>query len=155
MFFRDMKNQMTMITILRISRLLLVMIAAACLTSCSNTLHFVPSTVVPGANGSVKVKTDKNNNYAIDVSVRDLAEPSLLTDPKANYVVWMETQNGTQNLGRLRTSRGLFSKSMKGSLVTVTPHTPIKFLITAEDQADARYPGETILTSESNIRVGN
>jgi hypothetical protein len=144
-------------TILKIFRLLLVIIAAACLTSCSNSLKFVPSTIVPGAEGKVNVKTDKNRNYAIDVNVRNLADPSLLTNPKANYVVWMETQNnGTQNLGRLKTSRGLFSKAMKGSLVTVTPHTPIKFLITAEDQANAQYPSsETILTSESNIRVGN
>src|SRR3954466_8718805 len=140
-----------MITILKNSRLLLVVVVAACLASCSNSLNFVPSTIVPGAEGKVKVKTDKNRNYAIDVNVRNLAEPSLLTDPKANYVVWMETQNnGTQNLGRLIISRGLFSKAMKGSLVTVTPHTPIKFLITAEDQADAQYPSsQTVLTSES------
>jgi hypothetical protein len=146
-----------MITILKNSRLLLVVVVAACLASCSNSLNFVPSTIVPGAEGKVKVKTDKNRNYAIDVNVRNLAEPSLLTDPKANYVVWMETQNnGTQNLGRLIISRGLFSKAMKGSLVTVTPHTPIKFLITAEDQADAQYPSsQTVLTSESNIRIGN
>lgn len=146
-----------MMTILQNTRLLLTIAVAACLASCSNSLNFVPSTVVPGANGNVKVKTDKNRNYEIDVNVRNLAEPSLLADPKANYVVWMETQNnGTQNLGRLVTSRGLFSKTMKGSLTTVTPHVPIKFLITAEDQADAQYPSdETILTSESNLRVGN
>lgn len=144
-------------TVLKNSRLLLVITLAACLASCSNTLNFVPSTIVPGAKGNVKVNTDNNNNYTIKVNVRDLADPSLLTDPKGNYVVWMETQNkGTQNLGRLVTSRGLFSKTMKASLTTVTPYTPIKFLITAEDQANAQYPSsETILTSESNIRVGN
>jgi hypothetical protein len=146
-----------MITTLKNARLLLVIMVAACLASCSNSLKFVPSTIVPGAEGKVNVKTDKNRNYAIDVNVRNLADPSLLKDPKANYVVWMETQNnGTQNLGRLTTSRGLFSKAMKGSLETVTPHVPIKFLITAENQADAQYPSsETILTSESNLRIGN
>jgi hypothetical protein len=146
-----------MMNMLKNSRLLLVITAAAWLTSCSNSLNFVPSSMVPGAEGKVKVKTDKNRNYAIDVNVRNLADPSLLTDPKANYVVWMETQNnGTQNLGRLTTSHGLFSKAMKGSLETVTPYTPIRFLVTAEDRADAQYPSsETILTSESNIRVGN
>jgi hypothetical protein len=145
-------------TLLQNSRsLLLVIIAAACLTSCSNTLNFVPSTIVPGAKGDVKVKTDQNKNYSIAVSVRDLADPTLLAEPKANYVVWMETQNnGTQNLGRLVTSSGLFSKRKKASLTTVTPYLPIKFLITAEDKADAEYPStETILTSESNLRVRN
>lgn len=137
--------------------MLLVISMAVCLVSCSNSLNFIPSTVVPGAKGNVHVKTDKNKNYGINVSVRDLADPSELADPKANYVVWMETQNnGTQNLGRLIMSRGLFSKSMKGSLNTVSPYTPIRFVITAEDRADAQYPGsETILTSESNLRVGN
>ena len=136
---------------------MLVIALAACLASCSNTLNFVPSTIVPGAKGNVKVNTDNNRNYTVKVNVRDLADPSLLADPKANYVVWMETtNNGTQNLGRLVTSHGLFSKTMRGSLTTVTPYTPIKFLITAEDQADGQYPGsETILTSESNIRIGN
>src|SRR5688572_3286210 len=111
-----------MIRILQTSHVVVAVVLAACLVSSSNSLRFVPSTVVPGANGQVKVKTDKNRNYAVDVSVRDLADPSLLAEPKASYVVWMETQNnGTQNLGRLMTSRGLFSKSMKGSLTTVTP----------------------------------
>lgn len=155
--FLQYEKQKDMITILKKFRLLFVVVVAACLTSCSNSLNFVPSTIVPGAEGKVKVKTDKNRNYAIDVNVRNLEDPGLLKDPKPNYVVWMETQNnGTQNLGRLTTSRGLFSKTMKGSLMTVSPYTPIRFLVTAEDRADAQYPSsETILTSESNIRVGN
>lgn len=155
--FQEHEKLNHMNTILQNSRLLVVIFLAACLASCSNSLNFVPSTVVPGAKGNVKVKTDRNKNYAIDVNVRDLADPSLLAEPKANYVVWMETQNnGTQNLGRLVMSHGLFSKSKKGSLTTVTPHVPIKFLITAEDRADAQYPSsETVLTSESNLRVGN
>lgn len=146
-----------MITILKNSRLLLVILVAVCLASCSNSLNFVPSTIVPGAKGDVKVKTDKNRNYEIAVNVHDLVDPSQLTDPKGIYVVWMETQNnGTQNLGRLLPQRGLFSKTMNASLTTVTPYTPIRFLITAEHQADAQYPSsETILTSESNLRVGN
>src|SRR4051812_3671120 len=122
-----------MMKALQSSRLMLVIIVAACMTSCSNSLNFVPSSIVPGATGKVNVKTDKNRNYAIDVNVHNLGDPGLLTDPKANYVVWMETQNnGTQNLGRLTTSHGLFSKTMRGSLQTVTPYTPIRFLITAE-----------------------
>jgi hypothetical protein len=150
------KTKNDMMTTLKNYRLLLVMIVAVCLMSCSNSLKFAPSTIVPGAEGKVKVKTDKNGNYAVDVNVRNLADPSLLKDPKANYVVWMETQNGTQNLGRLTTSHGLFSKAMTGSLVTVTPQTPIRFLITAEDRADAQYPSsETVLTSESNLRIRN
>lgn len=133
------------------TRVLLV-IAAFAFTCCSNSLKFVPSTVVPGAEGKVKVKTDKNKNYAVDVNVQNLADPNLLASPKSTYVVWMETaDHGTQNLGRLTSSHGLFSKAMKGSLQTVTPYRPVRFFITGEDRADAQYPAsETVLTSESN-----
>jgi hypothetical protein len=134
-----------------------MVIAAFALMCCSNTLKFIPSTVVPGADGAVKVKTDKNDNYAIDVNVQNLADPSRLESPGSTYVVWMETaQNGTQNLGRLSSSHGLFSKARKASLETVTPYRPVRFFITAEDRADAQYPAsETVLTSESNDRVRN
>ncbi len=130
----------------------LMVIAALIFTCCSNSLKFNPSTVVPGAEGTVKVKTDKNKNYAVDVRVRDLAEPGMLANPKSTYVVWMETADqGTQNLGRLTSSRGLFSKARKASLMTVTPYKPLRFFITAEDRADAQYPAsETVLTSERN-----
>ena len=122
------------------------------MTSCSHSLHFIPSTVVPGAEGKVHVKKDKNHNYAISVNVNNLADASLLKNPRANYVVWMETDNGTQNLGQLTTSHGLFSKAKKASLETVTPHRPLRFLITAEDKPDAQYPNsEIVLTSESNV----
>lgn len=134
-------------------RIVALLIAAMYLTSCSRSLDFIPSTVVPGAEGKVNVKKDKNRNYAISVNVHNLADASLLKNPKANYVVWMETaDNGTQNLGRLTTSHGLFSKAKKGSLETVTPYRPLRFLITAEDRPDAQYPNsEIVLTSESNV----
>src|SRR6186713_2022056 len=113
-------------------RVVALFIAAICFTSCSNSLHFMPSTAVPGAEGKVHVKTDKNQNYSIKVDVRNLAQPRLLADPKNAYVVWMETvNNGTLNIGRLSSSHGLFSKAMKGSLETVTPYRPVRFIITA------------------------
>src|SRR5688572_8437468 len=139
-------------SISRVGYGLVLCLIIAGLASCSQSLNFIPSTLVPGADGKVRVNMDKNRNYAIDVSVDNLADPSLLQTPKANYIVWMETTDkGTQNLGRLVTSRGLFSKAMKGSLETVTPHAPVRFFITAEDQSDPPYPSQVILTSENNL----
>lgn len=136
----------------RVGQSLVLCLFVAGLASCSHSLNFIPSTLVPGADGKVRVSSDKNRNYAINVSVDNLADPSLLQSPKANYIVWMETtDNGTQNLGRLATSRGLFSKTMKGSLETVTPYAPVRFFITAEDKADPPYPSQAILTSENNL----
>ena len=70
---------------------------------------FSTSSVVPAAEGSVKVKKDGNNNYKIDLSVTHLAEAKRHTPPRETYVVWMETEkNGRKNIGQLRMSSGLF-----------------------------------------------
>lgn len=110
--------------------------------SCSRKLTFARSTVAPAAEGYVKLKKDQNNNTAIDVRIRNLANPRQLDPPKNVYVVWMETQHsGTRNIGTITSSTGLFSNKLKGSLQTVTPYKPTGFIITAEDNATVHYPG--------------
>jgi len=54
------------------SRILLLIFAISVLGSCAKKVAFNPSTVAPGATGSVKIKRDKNKNYAIDLKVRNL-----------------------------------------------------------------------------------
>jgi len=54
----------------------------------SKKVAFNTSTVVPGAEGTVKVKKDKNNNFDIDVSIENLVEPNKLTPAKKTYIVW-------------------------------------------------------------------
>ncbi|MEO5500985.1 MAG: hypothetical protein ABIR31_06030 [Ginsengibacter sp.] len=117
------------------------------LNSCAKKLTFGTSSIVPGAEGSVKIKSDKNKNTSIDLSVDRLADPSRLNPPKKTYVVWMETEsNGTKNIGSLNTSSGFLSGKMKSSLKTVTPFKPTGFFITAEDDATAQYAnGQVVL----------
>lgn len=119
--------------------------------ACSRKIAFNTSTVVPAAEGSVKVKKDYNNNYNIDLNVTRLADPKRLNPPKNYYVVWMETeQNGTKNLGRLNTSSGLFSGKLRSSLKTVTGFKPTSFFITAEDEISPSYPsGQIVLRTNS------
>ncbi len=131
-----------------------VMIAGILLagfTGCSKKIMFERSSVVPGAEGSVKVKKDNNNNYSIELEVVNLAEAKRLTPPRTTYIVWAQTeQNSTKNLGSLNTSSGLLSKTLKASLNTVTPFKPTKIFITAEDDTNISYPsGETVLTTGS------
>ncbi len=114
--------------------------------ACTRKIAFSTSTVVPAAQGSVKLKKDNNNNYNIDLSVMRLADPKRLNPPKNIYVVWMDTeQNGTKNIGQLKSSSSLFSKTLKSSLKTVTPFKPTGIFITAEDNANIQYPGEEIV----------
>ncbi len=116
-------------------------------SSCSKKMTFAKSSVVPAAEGYVKVKSDKNNNYTIDLKVKRLANPSDLTPSRKTYVVWMETkENGTKNIGNIRTSSGFLSSKLKSSLKTVTPFKPTAFYITAEDDESTTFPnGEVVL----------
>jgi len=124
----------------------IILFAIFFLQACSKKLAFTTSTVVPAAKGSVKVKDDDNNNYKIELSIIRLAEPKRLNPPKNTYVVWMETkQNGIKNIGQLKTSSGLFSKTLKSSLETVTSFKPVSFFITAEDNANIQYPGDQVV----------
>ena len=130
---------------------IVMLLVAASLSSCSKSVQFMSSTVVPAADGKVKVKKDRNDNYAITVKVENLADPSRLETPKAFYVVWAETaENGTKNLGRLSVNSGFLSKAVKGSLETVSPYKPVRFFITAEDQGDIQYPGMTTVLRTEN-----
>ncbi|HEY5369214.1 MAG TPA: hypothetical protein VIJ75_09500 [Hanamia sp.] len=125
----------------------ILLLIAFMLPSCARKLSFQTSTVVPAAEGSVKVKKNKNKNYDINLSVIRLADPSRLDPPKKVYIVWMNTErNGTKEVGQLNTSSSLLSKTMKSSLKTSVPFQPTGFFITAEDDADMHSPsGQVVL----------
>jgi hypothetical protein len=119
-------------------------------TSCVNSIPFLTSSVVPAATGTVKVKKDGNQNYAIKVQVNNLAEVERLQSSKQMYIVWMETERGiSENLGQLNTSSGFMSKKLSASLETVSSFKPVRFFVTTEFSQNVRYPGtEEILTTD-------
>lgn len=121
------------------------------LESCARKFAFSTSPVVPAAEGSAKVKKGKNDNYEVELRVIRLADPERLTPPRDTYVVWMDTeQNGTKNIGQLKTSTGFLSKTLKSSLETVTSFKPVGFFITAENNANIQYPnGQVVLRTEN------
>jgi len=118
-------------------------------TSCANKKLFLTSTVVPAAEGKVKIKTDKNKNNTIEINIVNLAGPERLTPPKTMYMVWMETDQGvTKNIGQIVTDDGTFSKTLKSNFKTVSSFTPVKIFITAENDPNVRIPSwEVILTT--------
>lgn len=116
--------------------------------SCSKSVSFLTSSVVPGAQGTVKMKVDNNRNYSIDISLSDLAEATRLTPPRLTYIVWMDTdQELTKNIGQLKSSTGFMSKRHKGSFKTVSSDKPMKIFITAEDDPQSQYPGNQVVLS--------
>ena len=87
---------------------------------------------------------DNNNNYAIDISLTDLAEVTRLQPSKLTYIVWMVTdQELTKNIGQLHSSKGIISKQLKGNFKTVSSFKPVKIFITAEDDPNIQYPGNS------------
>ena len=118
--------------------------------SCAKKMSFLTSSIVPAAQGTVKVKTDSNKNYSIDIDIFNLAEPERLHPPRQMYILWMLTdQDMTKNIGQVKTSSATFSKNLKASFQTVSSFKPIKIFVTAEDDPNIQYPGwEVILSTE-------
>ncbi|HLO82087.1 MAG TPA: hypothetical protein VK166_14060 [Chitinophagaceae bacterium] len=121
------------------------------LNSCAKKVSFQTSTVVPAAEGSVKLTKDNNHNYGIKIYLANLAEPTRLQPSKSSYVVWMETdENSTKNIGQINTSTGFMSSKLKASFETVSPVKPTKIFITAEDEPGVQYPGtQVVLTTQA------
>jgi hypothetical protein len=124
------------------------------LFSCATSVNFLNSSVVPAARGSVKIKTDNNKNYVIQITLSDLAEASRLEPAKLTYIVWMITDRDlTKNIGQLNSSKGFMSKQLKGSFKTVSSDKPVKIFITAEYDAAVQYPGTQVVLSTDKFML--
>ena len=133
-------------TVVNPGRFLVFLFMAFQLTSCSKKIEFPTSSVVPAAQGHVKIKKDSNRNFSIDVRIKNLAEPDRLQPPKDVYIVWMETKNsGIKNIGQLKITRDLLSNNLKGNLQAVSSFEPSLIFITAEERADIQFPGAQVV----------
>jgi hypothetical protein len=131
--------------------LIAMLIATSSLSSCSKTLRFNISPVLPSAVGTVKLSTDDNKNRTMTLNIKNLVDPQRLTPPKKIYVVWMQTKNdGTRNLGSLVGSEGYFSSTRTATFSSVITGEPLRFFVTAEESAQVSGPGPvTVLTTSS------
>ena len=134
-----------------ISPVVLLLFTTLFFQSYPEKLVFLNSSIVPSAQGTVEIKIDDNNNYAIEINITRLAGPKRLDPPKKVYVVWMNTEkNGAINIGQLNTSTTLLSSTLKSSLKTVTAFKPAGFFITAEDIGNIQQPiGKIVMTTGS------
>jgi hypothetical protein len=117
-------------------------------TSCAKKITFLNSSVVPAAQGTVKIKKDNNKNYSIQIEVFNLAEPERLQPPRKMYVVWMSTDKDiTKNIGLIKTSTKNFSKKLQASFESVSSFKPTKIFITAEDDPNIQKTDSEIVLS--------
>lgn len=129
---------------------------SACLllaAGCSQKMQFAPSSIVPAAQGDIKVKKDKNDNYQIELSVKNLAKPERLQPSRTTYVVWaVSPDNRADNLGQIKADGG--DTTVDGSLETMTTFQPERVFITAEDQGSVQYPSaQVVLSTEDNLNT--
>lgn len=120
------------------------------LTSCAKKFVFLSSSVVPAAQGYVKIKRDKNKNYVIEVTVSNLAEVERLPSSNTTYIVWASVErNMTKNIGQLKSGSGFMSKNLKAQMNTVSSFNPSRIFITAESDPSVSYPSQVILTTDN------
>jgi len=110
-------------------------------------IPFIQSSVVPAAEGYVRVNTDRNNNNVINIHIKNLAEIERLDPAMKTYVVWMVTdRETTKNIGRINSSN-----SLNVFFEAVSSFQPIKVFITAEVNENTQVPGEKIVLSTDNF----
>ena len=127
----------------------LLLIFLATLGSCSTSVKFPVSSIAPAAEGVAKIKKDKNNNYAMELSVKYLANPERLNPPRKHYVVWISTDRDKSiNLGML-----VSDNKNKASLKSVSSSKPTQIFVTAEDAGDVKWPGSQELFRSGSLNL--
>lgn len=119
------------------------------LSSCSKKVAFETSAILPAARGEIVVNKnkDQNNNYHIEIQVSYLAEPERLQPPKKYYIVWLVSDNNSpKNIGQIVGTSKLYVK-----FETISSVKPERIFITAEDDIESQYPGNTIVLEANNL----
>lgn len=129
-----------------------LLFTALIFSSCASKTRFLTSKVAPAAQGTVKVTSDKNRNYVIDIEITNLSPSTRLTPASAAYVVWLISKdNAAHNLGQLNSDDDFMSKDLRAKFKTISSSKPVKIIITAENDPGIQYPSfsEVILTTEN------
>jgi hypothetical protein len=136
----------------RITKCITVFALVTICIACEKNIPFEESTIVPAAEGNVSIKKDNNNNYAVSISIANLAEVSRLQPAKKVYIVWVEIENGTyKNLGQIDSDKAFISSKLKAKFETVTSFKPIKIFLTAEYDINTQQPAKQIILTTKNF----
>jgi hypothetical protein len=123
------------------------------MSSCAKKVSFPTSSVVPAAEGTVKIKPN-DGNYSIDVALRHLAPSDKLDPPRKMYVVWVETKTeGVKNIGSMNSSSGFVSKALKASLSATLAFKPTRIFITAEDEPTPPIASRQVVLRTETFKV--
>ncbi len=111
-------------------------------TSCFTTAKFHVSQITPAADVVARMKQDKNKNYQIVITAKNLASVERLSPAKKTYVAWIVTDNnGIKNIGQLK-----IKNAKTSTLNTLTAFKPIEIFITAENEGSVSFPSGIEIT---------
>lgn len=117
-------------------KLLSIAVIMMLVSSCAAKMHFPVSSAAPASDITLSKKLDKNNNYEINLTAKNLAAVDRLAPNKSTYVVWIVTTTGEiKNVGQLNVAN-----AQKSTLKTITSFDFYEAFITAEEQGDVLAP---------------
>jgi hypothetical protein len=119
---------------------LLVLLLAGSLATANAAVTLVlgSSSEIPAAQGKVHLRTTKNGNVEIKLSVKHLATPAHITPGATVFVVWargLAPGADAQNLGAL-----VVDKNLNGKITSVTAMPSFDLFITCEQSQTATFP---------------
>ena len=113
-----------------------ILIFMVLLSACASRVRFPTSSVAPAADIFAKKKVDKQENFYLEITVKNLASVDRLTPPGGNYSIWIvTTAHGVKNIGQLNAKN-----AKKTTFKTVTPFDFDEIFITVENTADLERP---------------
>jgi len=117
-------------------KILSVAVIMMLVSSCATKMHFPISSVAPAADITLTKKLDKNNNYGINLTAKNLAAVDRLAPYKSTYVLWIVTTTGEiKNAGQLNVTN-----ARKAVLKTVTSFDFNEAFVTAEEDGSVLAP---------------
>ncbi|MBK8172655.1 MAG: hypothetical protein IPK60_20270 [Sandaracinaceae bacterium] len=120
------------------------LVLALSLAGCGGPSQFalVGSGGAAGADGNVQVEEVDGGNHLLTIHVEHLPPPERLAEGLTTYAVWL-VANGQAAVkaGHL----DFDSESRMGNLVATTPLSDFELKITAESDANASTPGNTVV----------
>jgi outer membrane protein OmpA-like peptidoglycan-associated protein len=106
----------------------------------STKVDLVGTELMPQASGEIKVEA-KSGATKLEVSIKDMTQPSKLGAEFLTYVLWVITPDGrTGNTGEI-----LFNKNGEGKLSATTPAQTFAMIVTAEPYFAVRAPSEMVV----------
>ena len=127
-------------TICRLALLCAVVLAVGTV-GWAKTYHMSATNIVPGAAAELNVEKEKNGNVQVDVNVKHLAKPGLLTPPANTYVVWFQQQGSTpQNQGELK-----IGNDLKAELKSTTSLVNFNVFVTGETDPRTKTPSNQLV----------